>query len=169
MWKSPSTTVWKAGWAPVLAWISMENRKSLAAPTVQTPKHPACCKLLYALHYPGPRNGQWSLLQHGPQLQLIYSFTFSHSTENLPFVMIWLGSNDSSPSFSPKHAYRVRTRLLEKEKKINVFKSKTGVFTISSCNHTCDTENHAHGALNKTRFHMKRDYFSTHADIFLYF
>ena len=42
--------------------------------------------------------------------------------------MIWLGSNDSSPSFSPKHAYSVRTLLLEKENKINVFKSKTSVF-----------------------------------------
>ena len=88
-------------------------------------------------------------------------FFHVHNIENLPFVMIWLGSNDSSPSFSPKHAYSVRTLLLEKENKINVFKSKTGVCTLLIRNHTCDTENHAHGGLNKTRFHTKIDYFST--------
>jgi hypothetical protein len=38
----------------------------------------------------------------------------SVNNENLPFVMIWLGSNDSSPSFSPKQAYNVRTLLFEK-------------------------------------------------------
>lgn len=106
------------------------------------------------------QKGHWSLLQHGPWLQLISSFTFSHSTENLPFVMIWLGSNESSPSFSPKHAYSVRTLLLEKENKINVFTSKTGILTVLSCNHTCGIENHAHRGLN-THFHMKTDYFST--------
>jgi len=75
--------------------------------------------------------------------------------------MIWLGSNDSSPSFSPKHAYSVRTLLLGKENKIIMFKSNTVVFTLPSCNHACDTENHAHGGLNKTHFHMKTDYFPT--------
>lgn len=30
---------------------------------------------------------------------------------NIPFVMIWFGSKDNSPSFSAMHAYNVRTLL----------------------------------------------------------
>lgn len=33
---------------------------------------------------------------------------------NLPLVIIWFGSKDSSPSFSAIHAYRVLTRLISK-------------------------------------------------------
>lgn len=49
------------------------------------------------------------------------SLIVTNKIEHLPFVMIWFGSKDSSPSFSAMQAYNVRTLLQNYKQQINAW------------------------------------------------
>lgn len=52
--RAPLTIVQGVGWLLELAWVGVEERKSVAPFRLGTPKHPAHCKSLYWLCYPNP-------------------------------------------------------------------------------------------------------------------